>query len=374
MSRLDRWSDERRLRPIMFEKGGKAGEEVRSVATARWAAHPDEGESEVLRFLRASHEIIFELRDDEVVFHLISWSFDPETFEFVLSASWEMSGFEDANDVQFYLARALIEDVPVYPNTPGDDKALIDYYRGLIEKGVIGLGDDGEAKRFRLTRYAYGGLDGSSREVLEDLSRTEALSPGEMRLLQEALRERAAEHVEAAKVLAGLRSGIAELNDLLNREKLMESELQACLTRNPLLFGAQYREVLAKHRLGSEYEMDYALVRLGGLVDLIEIERSIDKIFNKNGDPSARLIHAEQQVLDWLAWVDEHGAYARKGLPGLDRPVGYVVIGRDSGLNDLNAQRLRRRNSAFANSLEVLTFDDLLRRAESLLLVLTNAR
>jgi hypothetical protein len=55
-------------------------------------------------------------------------------------------------------------------------------------------------------------------------------------------------------------------------EGVREEELQRCLTRNPTLFGAEYREIKPKHRLGAEFEMDYALVRVSGVVDIVEIE------------------------------------------------------------------------------------------------------
>jgi hypothetical protein len=53
------------------------------------------------------------------------------------------------------------------------------------------------------------------------------------------------------------------------------------------------------------------------------------------------------------------------------RPVGYIVIGRDRALGDTGREKLTRRNAAFAGRLEILTFDDLARRAEALLRNLT---
>jgi hypothetical protein len=46
-----------------------------------------------------------------------------------------------------------------------------------------------------------------------------------------------------ALMLAGLEAGISQLRKLLAADDTSEAELQACLTANPLLFDAQYREV-----------------------------------------------------------------------------------------------------------------------------------
>lgn len=355
----------------MHVKGGAAGDAVRELAHARWteAGAQSTDQSLTSTLLRSSHEIVFELRDGEPVMHFVSWALDPELFELELTPSWELTGFDDAEDVKYYLALGLIYNVPVLPNTSGDEVVLADYYRSLIQDGVVRKDSEGGDVRIALTRY--GGTLGQAGEIVESLSGDQGLSAGEMRVLREALEQRASQHAEAARVLTGLRAAISELAALLGQDELAEADLQSCLTRNPLLFGTNYREVKPKHQLGNQYEMDYALVRLGGIVDLVEIERSTDPLYTQRGDPSARLVHAEQQVLDWLAWIDEHGAYARKYLPGLERPVGYVVIGRDASLGSIGIERLKRRNTALAGSFEILTFDALLRRAEALLQALT---
>ena len=91
---------------------------------------------------------------------------------------------------------------------------------------------------------------------------------------------------EAARALAALRAAIAELDAQLALPDRDESALQRILTRNPALFGAEYRRVLPKHTLGSEYEMDYALERVSGLVDLVEIEPSTLRLYTQAGNPT----------------------------------------------------------------------------------------
>ena len=174
-------------------------------------------------------------------------------------------------------------------------------------------------------------------------------------------------HSEATRVLAALRFAISELNEALAAGPGNEGELQRVLTHHPVIFGPYYARVQPKFRLGGDYEMDFALVRVSGLVDLVEIEASTHKLFNKRGDAAGPLVHAEQQVLDWLSWLEDYGSLARRDLPELQRPTGYVVIGRDSSLDTNGRRRLAQRNAVFGSALETLTYDGLLERANNLL-------
>ena len=116
--------------------------------------------------------------------------------------------------------------------------------------------------------------------------------------------------------------------------------------------------------------MDYALARVSGVIDLVEIEASTHPLFTKAGDPRKELVHAEQQVIDWLDWIVRHREYARARLPGLMQPLGYVIIGRTAGMSKEERDRLHRRNSMFRGALHILTYDDLLDRAKTLLKIL----
>jgi hypothetical protein len=103
-----------------------------------------------------------------------------------------------------------------------------------------------------------------------------------------------------------------------------------------------------------------------GSIDVMEIEASTHKLYGVKGDPRQALVHAEQQVLNWLAWLDENSPYARKNLPGVRRPCGLVVIGSRIEMSDQDQERLRWRNIMYAGRLTVLTFEDLIDRCTSL--------
>jgi hypothetical protein len=83
------------------------------------------------------------------------------------------------------------------------------------------------------------------------------------------------------------------------------------------------------------------------------------------------LVHAEQQVLDWLDWVEANARLVRDEFPGMMRPVGQVIIGRRQDLSESDIKRLRQRNATWRGSVVVLTYDDLLDRARNMLEVLT---
>ena len=101
-------------------------------------------------------------------------------------------------------------------------------------------------------------------------------------------------------------------------------------------------------------------------MDVVEIEASTHALYASAGNPTSALVHAEQQVLDWLAWLDENSPYARANLPGVRRANGIVVIGTRASLSPRDTERLRWRNVIFGGRLVVLTYDDLVARCQAL--------
>jgi len=180
--------------------------------------------------------------------------------------------------------------------------------------------------------------------------------------------------VEAIRVLTELRSGINELSGLLEKDTLDEGSLQRCLTNFPILFGLQYQRVIPKYQLGSDFELVFALEITYGLVDLVEIEASNLRLYTNAGNPTKELVHAEQQILDWLEWLEANARLARDDLPGMMRPVGQIIIGRRNSLSSKDLIRLKRRNAAWQGSIQVLTYDDLLDRARNVVDLLTKSR
>ncbi len=321
--------------------------------------------------IQACRELIFDIRDEAPIFHAIMYSFDTDEMAVKLEHMFEIlvepkqSEEEIDEDVRNTLALATGYGVPVYPNNEKVAPILSKFHRRMLIDGFTAPDGKGNRVRLRLTHSL--GKRIHDPELINELDPTEMVSPADLLLMREALATEMVQLSGAKRVISGIRQAVAELEELLLSEERNENAVQRCLTANPLLFGPEYLRVIPKHRLGSEYEMDYALEKHSGLVDLVEIESSSLPLFNKKGDPSSYLIHAEQQVIDWIHWIETNNPYARRGLPGLANPMGFVVIGRSHSMNERDTERLRTRNSLLQPKLTILTYDHLLERAKQIL-------
>jgi hypothetical protein len=285
----------------------------------------------------------------------------------VLAPSWKALDLDD-DGVKSLLASAVSLDIPVYPNDDVAVGQLARLYASLYTDGFV-VEVDGEKHQ-----YVW---SGNSRGIAYDsnsgrwaVEPTESVFPADALALAITANERLESTSEAIRILAGLRAGIDELARLLDDPIRDEGRLQRCLTSYPVLFGLHYRRVIPKYSLGSDFEMDFALELTSGLVDLVEIEPSSFPLYTRAGNPRAELVHAEQQVLDWLEWLEANARLAGGDFPGMMRPVGQVIIGRRNLMSDSDRKRLRQRNALWKRSVVVSTYDDLLDRARNMLNIL----
>lgn len=373
-TRLDKWKEPRKAGAFIVSPDDH---EVIDIYQRRWAERTEEEKKEQSlsswSIFTLAKETIFDIKDEKPIFHIILHTLNTENFEIEITHALDRlvegdNPEEIKEEVKWVLAYAIALDVPVYPNSEELGATLAQYYRDLMVEGLKARDESGEYKHYVMTDSS--GTNIETIDHLEQMKLTDIHSSAELHLIREAVRTEIAKRDEAGQILNSLRLAISELSDLLYATKRNENALQRCLTRNPILFGTEYTRVIPKHRLGAEYEMDYALQRVSGLVDLVEIEASVHPLFNQNGDPSKHLVHAEQQVLDWLDWIECYSSYARDRLPGLVQPLAYVVIGRSQDLSNKEQERLRRRNITFRGTFYILTYDDLLDNARNLLRVL----
>jgi hypothetical protein len=288
----------------------------------------------------------------------MTWVLDCKTFEYVL-AGLIKGTFDTDEEVKQDIVYALHYEVPIVPNSDIVAPRLEAIYADLMANGLK-IKSEGRVQRFAITERLKFDPDSSFKEDRP------VIQPAEARLLLSRLRDEQEQNSEVKAVLARLTAASAELRRLLGAHKRNERDLQRCLTKYPALLGPNYRRVMPQHRLGSDLVTDYALELNDGSVDVMEIEASTHSLYKRNGDSTVPLIHAEQQVLDWLAWLDEHSPYARAKLPGLRRACGIVVIGTRASLNESDEERLRWRNMMYAGRLTILTYDDLIDRCETL--------
>lgn len=370
MTRLEKWKTPRRVLTLL---SGAPQPDVSEFFRSHRAKHPEgaeEGFSEA-GIIGAARELIFEMRHGLPYFTYVLYTIDSLSLKIEMGVVLEelppenATSEEIADHVRRTLAFATAHEVPVYPNSSEDEAELVRHHRAMLIEGFSELDESGQRKRFRLRQSPGRGVD--SLAYLEGLTVTDTHSPAEIALIRDAIKTEIRKRDEAGRVLGALKGAIEELDKELSAAERNENKLQMCLTSNPVLFGPEYVKILPKHRLGAEFEVDYGLQRVSGLIDLVEIEASNHLLFTKGGNPTKELVHAEQQVLDWLDWCDRHGEYAREALSVLLNPVGYVVIGRRSSLDAEHQRKLFRRNATFANRIVILTYDDLQDRAKALL-------
>jgi hypothetical protein len=364
--RIKKWEKDKRL--LSFFTGND--EELIRDLTSRSNAKDDNKAScfpNTSMIIEACKELIYNIKDGKPVFHAILYGFNVDTGELDLSHKLDiLVGSQDTNDeieekIINTLAIASAYEIPVYPNKKELEPELARYHRKMLIEGFTAPDDEGNRVKLILTKSP--GMKIDDPEYLHNIDLSQTYSPSDLALIRNSVLKQLKELRSADKILANLKYSAEGLSALLESTERNENALQSWLTDNPILFGTEYQQIIPKHQLGSEYEMDYALIRHSGIADLVEIESSNLRLFNKNGNPSQYLVHAEQQVMDWLEWIESYGDYARRNLSGAYNPKAFVVIGCENNLIDDQKTKLKRRNLLFKGQIEILTYNDLLRRA-----------
>lgn len=367
-SRSDRWKSSKRILTFIT---GDDSEKVQKVVALqkelREGAVADGQRFSVENIVSACKELIYKKSSGKPSFEAITYVLNAESLELEISSSFEIEFREDEDlddEIQRLLAVATIEEIPVYPNTPELAQELAEYHKKMLVQGFTAPDGQGGKVHLKITKKTS--LDLINDGALDNLTTSNMYLPAELEIILQSVRAEMQRRDHAGRILGSLALAISELEELLELECRNENSLQSCLTRNPIVFGTEYVRIIPKHRLGAEYEMDYALEKTTGLFDLIEIESSSLKLFNKKGNPTSDLVHAEQQVFDWLHWIARHSSYARENLPDLMHPVGFVITGRRKDLPGSMLSKLKQRNALFKGQVHIMTYDDLLDRARNI--------
>jgi hypothetical protein len=158
---------------------------------------------------------------------------------------------------------------------------------------------------------------------------------------------------------------IDEFKALIEASK-PEAEYQAFLESYPVFLDPLAAEMIPRARLGLEFVTDFVLRRHDHRYVAVEIEKPQDPIFTQRNDFTSEFSHAVGQVIDFQGWVADNVAYAQRRFPLIENPAGILIMGCRGSLNEQKRAKLRRW-CANSRSIEVLTFDDLAVRAETLL-------
>lgn len=258
-------------------------------------------ESAVYKVIQGSKEVVFSIGEDGTYcFTPIGWVLDPQDNRQTLRPLVEV-GYDSYEMAKWLSVMTALLDVPLIANSRAEVAVLDKLFDDAMTDGVEFTDSHGEKVRHRPTENIRS-LAAGMRQVPQ---------PAEVSNLFKQLEIARNANARAKAVIGRLDDAIDEMTDLLAASSRNENALQECLTRNPAFFGPSYSRVIPKHRLGAEYVTDYALELSDGSVDVVEIEASTHALYTNAGNPTSALVHAEQQVLDWLAWLDQNSPYAR---------------------------------------------------------------
>jgi len=154
-----------------------------------------------------------------------------------------------------------------------------------------------------------------------------------------------------------------EYEKLISKKAIAEQEVQDFFEKYPRILDARIKKLIPKVSFGGELYPDFVVILINGNHILIEIEKPIDKIYKRNGDPSSKFSHAEQQINDYLHWLYDNSDYLRKReLPNIsvENTAGLVVIGMSKNLAPKEKEKLKTHNFSTRSSHETKTFDQIL--------------
>ncbi|MFH9666217.1 Shedu anti-phage system protein SduA domain-containing protein [Streptomyces globisporus] len=157
-----------------------------------------------------------------------------------------------------------------------------------------------------------------------------------------------------------------------------ERPMQVVLEQHPQILGhlvSGNHGTFVRHqvRFADKFVADFVIggvTSMGMLWRLIELESPTARMVLNDGQPSATLRKAVQQIRDWRRWIAEHfhtaGAPEDRGGTGLEgirlNPPGLIIIGRD---NPAVPTEMMRNEILEESRIEIRTYDWLVRAVAS---------
>jgi ppGpp synthetase/RelA/SpoT-type nucleotidyltranferase len=182
-----------------------------------------------------------------------------------------------------------------------------------------------------------------------------------------SVRSKAAPAEEENPLITTLNRTLEEFRGLISNPDVHEKrDIHPFIEENPFLLFPNPDTTFSEAPIGmgTEYRIDFMVRRPDATYLLVELENPRHRITTQAGDFTAEVNHALCQVEDWQEWMESNLPTVQRRYPELTSPEGLVVIGRDDG-DERQARRLRRRNVNMRGRMEIRTYDDLVRGAES---------
>lgn len=161
---------------------------------------------------------------------------------------------------------------------------------------------------------------------------------------------------------------LQEYKRLLDTEPDKEEILQKYLTDHPELLCPASTAIWPKLAIGA-HVTDFIFKEVLGDYLLVELEKSTDPLFLKNGDRSKELKHAQDQISEWKRYIADNLSTVRTELNLADissNPRSLIVIGRLKYLNAANRRILQTiENDSPKN--RIITYDDLYENTKAII-------
>ncbi len=180
--------------------------------------------------------------------------------------------------------------------------------------------------------------------------------------------EIAQEHVFAALMARWFNFspiGLDNYQKLVSNSKTTESEVHNFLKSAPYVLEPFHAQIWSKPKFGEKLIPDFLIRSMDNNYTIVEIEQPSFSIITKSGELSAKATHAKRQALDFRNWAINNSLYAIQTYKNIYRPFCLVVIGNESTLSAMQAERLKQENESTQGVLKIVGFDWLYARAKA---------
>lgn len=215
-----------------------------------------------------------------------------------------------------------------------------------------------------------------SKDVMKGLAAAVAVLLGSQHgkdaITQGLLTPETLDNLGAAAQHARFKRAAAELRELIIDAQNTEHVYQRWFETRPWVFGTEYVWRIPARKIDLHSQADILLVSVDGFVDVFELKRPshaplVYDNSHKTYYPSPELSKALAQAMHYLRFVNENRLRLQEdwGVP-VFRPRAIIVIGRSDEWDDSERQGWRNLKTSLQN-IDVLTFDEVLGRAEQLI-------
>jgi len=195
----------------------------------------------------------------------------------------------------------------------------------------------------------------------------------------EASNEKTIQHLATASRLIEYSKALNELKSLVSDKKTDEHAFQKHLEKNSWMFGSEYSELLPRRTWTRDDNLDYMLRRtVDGYLEIVEIKTAFNEalfLHDNSHDsyyPSSKLSPVIGQVIRYIEEVERNrDSILAKDKADTLKIRARVIVGRDG---DERHQAALRSYNAHLHQIEIITYDQLIRIAERVLLMFDVAK